>query len=256
MSNTEAEMGLEFNETTPMQNLPDDEAVKNTLIEAINSTTFNVSFVADSVNVTRTPLPSTTATTNTTTAAPNKTTAAPTTTSAPTTTTAAPTKTSAPTTTTAATTTTTAAPTTTTATTVEATVTKRLTFRSAGETFTNDLLDSSSAAFRNRAQLLKSNLEPVYRRSFSSFRNLFVISFSNGSIINNIDLRFAAASAPNGTRISEVLVNAASNITDFNIDTSSIFVDGTQVSSGVNHNMSLITALCMVLLSWLLSSQQ
>ncbi|XP_038139439.1 uncharacterized protein LOC119782516 [Cyprinodon tularosa] len=215
-------MGLVFNETTPIENLPDNDAVINTLVKAINSTTFNVSFVPNSFNVTRTPL-QTIATTNTTTAAP---------------------------------TTTTAAPTTTTATTVEATVTKRLTFRSAGETFTNDLLDSSSAAFQNRAGLLKSNLEPLYQREFSSsFRDFTVRSFSNGSIINNIDLKFALATAPNNTQISEVLVNAASTITAFNIDTSSITVDGTQTSSGISHNISLITAFSMILLSWLLSSQ-
>ncbi|MED6295239.1 hypothetical protein CHARACLAT_029617 [Characodon lateralis] len=70
-----------------------------------------------------------------------------------------------------------------------------------------------------------------------------------------MDLRFASASVPNGSKIADVLVNAASQITAFNIDTTNIFVDGTQVSGGVSHKISLITAFCMVLLSWLLSSQ-
>ncbi|XP_015260750.1 PREDICTED: cell wall integrity and stress response component 4-like [Cyprinodon variegatus] len=144
--------------------------------------------------------------------------------------------------------------TTTTTTTVEQTVNRRLTFRSPGETFTTDLLDQSSSAFINRAALLKSILEPFYQQSFSSFRSLTVISFSNGSIINNMDLAFASASAPNGSQIANVLINAASNISAFTIDTSNILVDG-EVSSGVSQKINLITALCMVLLSWVLSSQ-
>ncbi|MEQ2235168.1 hypothetical protein ILYODFUR_038896, partial [Ilyodon furcidens] len=70
-------------------------------------------------------------------------------------------------------------------------------------------------------------LEPFYKQAFSSFRDLTVISFSNGSIINSMDLRFASASVPTGPKIAEVLVNAASQITAFNIDTTNIFVDGT-----------------------------
>ncbi|KAM4565060.1 uncharacterized protein V3H82_014166 [Fundulus diaphanus] len=139
--------------------------------------------------------------------------------------------------------------------TVEQTVTRVLTFRSPGETFTIDLLNPSSTAFINRAALLKSTLAPFYRQSFSSFRDLTVTSFSNGSIINNIILRFASTSVPNGFQIAQLLINAASDITAFTIDITSISVDGTQVSSGVSHKISVITAFCMVLLSWLLSSQ-
>ncbi|XP_036002342.1 mucin-5AC [Fundulus heteroclitus] len=153
---------------------------------------------------------------------------------------------------------TTVKPTTTTTTripTVEQTVTRVLTFRSPGETFTIDLLNPFSTAFINRAALLKSTLEPFYRQSFSSFRDLTVTSFSNGSIINNMILRFASTSVPDGSQIAQVLINAASDINAFTIDTTNISVDGTQVSSGVSHEISLITAFCMVLLSWLLSSQ-
>lgn len=48
----------------------------------------------------------------------------------------------------------------TTPTTVESTIRRRLTFRTA-ETFTTDLLNLSSTAFRNRAALLKSNVSVV-----------------------------------------------------------------------------------------------
>ncbi|XP_047429310.1 uncharacterized protein LOC125018169 [Mugil cephalus] len=150
--------------------------------------------------------------------------------------------------------TTTAAPTTST-TTAEAVTIRRVTFRSPRETFTNDLLNPSSQAFINRANLLKSNLEPFYQRAFSSFRFLTVVSFSNGSIINNMDLTFRSTSVPNNTQIATVLIDASSNITAFTIDTNSIFVDGAVASSGVSHMISSITASCLVLLSWLLSCQ-
>jgi len=101
-----------------------------------------------------------------------------------------------------------------------------------------------------------STLGPFYKEAFSSFRTITVNSFSNGSIIQTMDLRFSSTSVPNGTQIGNVLVRAASNITAFNIDTASISVDGTQVSSGVSHNISLITASFLVLMSWILSSQQ
>ncbi|XP_035850227.1 uncharacterized protein LOC116049076 isoform X2 [Sander lucioperca] len=118
------------------------------------------------------------------------------------------------------------------------------------------LLNPSTAAFTSRASIIKSTLEPFYQKAFSSFRFLKVISFSSGSIINNLALTFSSTSIPNNTQIGNVLVRAASNITAFNVDTTSISVDGTQVSSGVSHKISLITASFLVILSWLLSSQQ
>ncbi|XP_008433885.1 cell wall protein DAN4-like [Poecilia reticulata] len=229
MNSTEAEVGLEFNKTTSAEILPKNEDVQQTLVEAINSTTFNVTFIPSTISLIKTPLATAAPTTNTTT----------TTTTTPTTNT-----------------TTTTKPTTTTTTTVESIVTKRLTFRSAGEIFTNDLLITSSTAFKNRAELLKTHLLPLYQAAFSSFRSFIVISFSNGSIINNIGLEFATASQPSNTQIRDVLVKANSTVTAFNIDITSIFVDGTQTSSGVSHTISLITAFSLVLLSWLLSTQQ
>ncbi|TNN85217.1 hypothetical protein EYF80_004567 [Liparis tanakae] len=142
------------------------------------------------------------------------------------------------------------------ATIAEAVITTELTFRSPSETFTSDLLDTSSAAFKTRAALLVSTLGPFYKEAFSSFRTITVNSFSEGSIIQTIGLGFPSTSAPNGTQIGNVLVAAASNITAFGIDTNSISVDGTQVSSGVSHKITLFTASFLVLMSWIVSSQQ
>ncbi|XP_024866634.1 uncharacterized protein P19A11.02c-like [Kryptolebias marmoratus] len=101
----------------------------------------------------------------------------------------------------------------------------RLIFRSAGETFTRDLANQSSAAFMFRSALIKSNLEPYYQH-FSSFLSLRPVLFTNGSIINYVDIYFASPTVPNVTQIQNVLLGAASNISAFNIDTTSFLVNG------------------------------
>ncbi|PWA27130.1 hypothetical protein CCH79_00011708, partial [Gambusia affinis] len=250
MNGTEAEVGIEFSKTIPAATIPKAEEVQETLKEAVNNpnSTLNVTFDVNSIQIIQVPatpapivLQNTTITNNET--AANITTGEATT---------MPGTSAASNATTAALTTVTTTITTRTTTVVQ--TVRQLTFRSQGETFTTDLLDSTSTAFKNRAALLKSTLEPYYKQSFSSFSDLTVKSFRNGSIINEMELRFASASAPTSTEIAQVLINVASNITAFNVDTTSIFIDGTQVSSGVSHNISLIMAFCMVLLSWMLST--
>ncbi|XP_027894676.1 integumentary mucin C.1-like [Xiphophorus couchianus] len=275
MNGTQAEVGVEFNKSTPAETIPKAEDVQATLKEAVNNpnSTLNVTFDVNSIQIISVPatsapivLQNTTTTTNET--AANITTGVATTTPGTSTASNATTTTNGtaanittgvattkPGTSTASNATTTAVTTITTKTTTVVQTVRQLTFRSPGETFTTDLLDSTSTAFKNRASLLKSTLEPFYKQSFSSFSDLTVKSFRSGSIINEMELRFVSASAPTGSEIAQVLVKVASNITAFTVDAASIFVDGTQVSSGVSHKISLIMAFCMVLLSRMLSSQ-
>lgn len=129
-------------------------------------------------------------------------------------------------------------------------------FRSLRETFTTDLLDSSSSGFKNRATLIKTQLEPFYQTAFISFHHLTVTRFSNGSIINSMDVAFSSSSVPTTTAIGTVLIKAASNITAFNIDITSLTVNGTIVNSAVSINKTnLFTASCLVLLSLFMSRQ-
>ncbi|KAK5848397.1 hypothetical protein PBY51_006015 [Eleginops maclovinus] len=103
--------------------------------------------------------------------------------------------------------------------------------------------------------MIKEQLTPVFDTAFSSsFKSLEVISFSNGSIVNTVDVTFLSTSAPNNVQIANVLMSAAGSVSGFDIEGSSIFVNGI-TSSGVSHNISLMTATCLALLSWLLSSQ-
>ncbi|XP_065806414.1 mucin-22-like [Labrus bergylta] len=222
MEGTQAEVALVFNNTVTEEQIPAEAELVKTLQDALANpnNTFNISVDPATIEVMRD--------TNTTTSSPTA----------------------------AQTSIATMSSVTTVLATTEQLVTRTLTFRSAGETFTIDLLNPSSSEFINRAAMIKSTLEPVYKATFSSFRNLTVTSFSNGSIFNNMDLSFANMNVPNGTQIANVLVAAASDITAFNIDTSSIFVNGIQVSGGASHKISLLTASFLVLLSLLLSNQQ
>ncbi|XP_078020559.1 uncharacterized protein LOC144459785 [Epinephelus lanceolatus] len=242
-----ATLGIGFNGTVPIAQLPSNAEVTRTFADALNNSnnTFNVTVNPNSLTVLDSPVTDATTTASPATVAP--------TTSAPTT--AAPT-TAAPTTAATTTAAPTTSPPTTAATTTVALITIRVTFRSLQSTFTSDLLNPSSTAFKQRAAMIKGQLDPVFHKGFpSSFKSLVVLSFSNGSVINLMDLVFVNSSAPNDTQIASVLSSAAQNVTGFDIETASIYVNGI-ISSGVSHKISLITAFCLVLLSWLLSSQQ
>ncbi|XP_034082224.1 cell wall protein RTB1-like [Gymnodraco acuticeps] len=217
---TEAELAVVFDSTTATADLPQNSEVTQVLVEAVTNTSnnFDVSITPASVTIISSPFLDTTV--------------------APTT--------AAPTTARPAT----AAPTT------IALITKRVTFRSVQDTFTNELLNPSSAAYKARATMINTQLTPVFKREFpSSFKSLDVVSFSNGSIITIIDLSFESTSAPTSTQIANALINAASTVLGFDIEGSSIGVNGIS-SSGVRHKISLVTAPCLLLLSWLLLNQQ
>ncbi|GLD72697.1 cell wall protein DAN4-like protein, partial [Lates japonicus] len=149
---TQADMGVAFHPTTNTTDLPQNSEVAQTLVDAASNSSngFNVTFNTNTIQVTSSPL---------------------------TTTTTAPTSTSSTTATS-----TTAAPTT------LALTTRRVVFRSVLDTFTSDLANPSSAAFKNRASMIKGQLEPLYRTEFpSSFRSLNVVAFSNGSVNTTMD---------------------------------------------------------------------
>eukprot|EP00063_Salmo_salar_P087078 XP_014061913.1 PREDICTED: uncharacterized protein LOC106608497 [Salmo salar] len=219
---TQAEVQLVFNETST-QSVPELTDISDTLKEAVTNP--NITFGNLSVDVTTiiVKVPTTNITT-TTTAAPVIPTAIITTT--------------------------------TTETTAVALTKVPVVFRSRGETFTSDLSNPSSQAFQSRALLIKTQVEPFYQSAFTSFNSLTVTEFSSGSIINTMNLAFSSSSVPNSKEIGTVLINAAQKIESFNIDPSSVKVNGTAVtSSGVSSKTSLFTAFFLVVLSLLLSSQ-
>ncbi|XP_064814425.1 mucin-5AC-like [Oncorhynchus masou masou] len=219
-ADTQVELEVVFNDTAiatiANATMPKDIDVKDTLKEAVTNpnSTFNLSVVPNSITIIRTPIITTNFTTNT--VAPPIIITDMNTMTAPTTTTAV-TAMTTPTTTSAPSTTTVAA--TITLTTVPVEFTSR-------ETFTSDLSNSSSQAFQTRASLIKTQLEPFYQSAFTSFNSLTVTEFRNGSIINTMNLAFRS-SVLNSTKIRTILINSAQKITVFNIDTTTIKVNGT-----------------------------
>ncbi|XP_059899663.1 mucin-2-like [Gadus macrocephalus] len=237
MANTETLLELVFNNTAPSESIPPAEEVANVLRNAtVNNSTDSLQFDATTIVVER--VVTTTTTIAPTTAQPLTITAKPTATTAqPPATTAQP-----------------PAPTQTTTTAAVALANVRFGFRSVRDTFTADLLNPSSAAFRDRATTITSALEPLFRRAFGSFTRLQVAAFSQGSIITTMDAKFS--SAPSSDQIVRVLTDAAGTITAFDIETNSITVNGIVtggVSSGMNKSSAFIIS-SMALLSWLLVS--
>ncbi|XP_067379374.1 myb-like protein X [Channa argus] len=219
---TEAVVGVQFNNTALPADIPQVEDVAKTLVDAVSNpnNTFNITVLPNSIQAAL----ATTATSATTTA--NTTTTLPNTASTPTTTATA-----------------------------EGITRVKLVFKTK-EIFTSDLQNLSSSASLIRTSLIDTIITPIYQSAFSSFRSLQVTEYSNGSIKNSLKLGFASTSVPNNTQIGQLLIKKAPNITAFIIDTNSVFVNDTQVSSGVSHKISVITASCLVLLSWLLTNQQ
>ncbi|KAK5869095.1 hypothetical protein PBY51_010054 [Eleginops maclovinus] len=70
-------------------------------------------------------------------------------------------------------------------------------------------------------------LSPPLQRKFpDSFKSLEVVSFRNGSVYNTMYVTFASTSVPKSTQISSLLFEAASSVTGFDIEGSSINING------------------------------
>ncbi|KAI9545345.1 hypothetical protein NQZ68_036816 [Dissostichus eleginoides] len=225
VTETRATFVAVFHGNTSQAELPMNSAVIKDFVQAVSNSNnaFNLSINPDSVTILTSPVTDPTTAPTPRPAAPN----------------------------TVDTATTTAAPIT------EALIIKRVIFRSLLTDFTSDLLNPSSTAYINRAAMIKEQLTRVFQSALpSSFKSLKVVSFRNGSIINTVDVYFSSTPADSDDfLIASILMSGAASITGFDIEGSSISVNGL-TSSGVSHNISLMTASCLAMLSWLLSSQQ
>ncbi|XP_031440589.1 uncharacterized protein LOC105895406 [Clupea harengus] len=94
------------------------------------------------------------------------------------------------------------------------------------ETFTADLLNSTSDAFRTRSSLLKRELEPFFFEDFQpDFISLTPRSFSNGSIIHMTDINVPFNTTfPNDAQIIATLTRAALS---GNLSITITFINGT-----------------------------
>ncbi|XP_064190116.1 mucin-2-like [Anguilla rostrata] len=249
MLGTDVEADLIFN-TTMSEALPSTEDVKKTLQSAVtnpNSTItseFNITVVAESIrvmSVNTSTTPSTKLTTasvaNASTTTKVKLTTAKATTRATTTPSSAKPATAAPTSASTAT--------------PSAIVQIEFTSR---ETFVPDLLNQNSKAFQARSKLTKEQIEPIFRRAFSSFIQLNIRSFREGSIVTNADMTFKSSeSLPSNDQILSTLRNAILNSQiSFDIDPDSIKLTSA-IPSGVSDMTSVLTASSLAMVSLLLS---
>ncbi|MEQ2163678.1 hypothetical protein GOODEAATRI_032748, partial [Goodea atripinnis] len=267
MNATEAEVGLKFRKTAPTEKVPKSEGVQETLVEAINrNTTFNVTFILESIHVIRTPETDSTTVTCTehSTVAitanltlPTTFTVHPsphTTDSFPVPMRTVPPSTTKTSTVTSATNTDTPTPPHTSRPTFcppsrvckcrlisvscgktlrssllkqQDLTTRVVSFTSAKEPFTSDFLNSSSVDFANQSLLIKEQLKPFFEKRFSyAFSSLEVATIRKSLVIYIINLKFESTSVPDDSEIQDVLIEASSSVVDFSIDTESINIQG------------------------------
>ncbi|KAL2102458.1 hypothetical protein ACEWY4_001626 [Coilia grayii] len=84
---------------------------------------------------------------------------------------------------------------------------------SSNETFSSSLSNHSSEDFRNRVTLTRTQIEPIYRASFSGFTELMVLNFTNGSIVTDAELHFSSGQdgGPTAESVTDTLRTAVVN---------------------------------------------
>ncbi|XP_023202454.1 uncharacterized protein LOC111611064 [Xiphophorus maculatus] len=99
-------------------------------------------------------------------------------------------------------------------------------FTSVDDPLTRDLLNSS-VTFSNMSSLIKTQLEPFFQKKFSSvFLSMEVSTISKSSLVHTMNLKFRGMSVPDDNEIRDVLMEAASSVVDFSIETKSISILG------------------------------
>ncbi|XP_026059467.1 integumentary mucin C.1-like [Carassius auratus] len=110
-----------------------------------------------------------------------------------------------------------------------------LVFRSL-DIFIIDLSNQSSQAFKSRSELVRSQLEPIYRARYPSFIRVIVLSFRPGSVITETQLVFNSTQVlPTVQEISESLMSAVvtGGVDPLNIIPSTVSVNGSVINMTV-----------------------
>ncbi|KAJ0033756.1 hypothetical protein NQD34_000863 [Periophthalmus magnuspinnatus] len=246
-----ADVELIFNDA---ETLPNTTSISNTLIEASSSSNFSFKVNTSTISVTAvtTVAPATTAPTATNATAPTATNA-----SAPTATNAtAPTATNA----TAPTATNATAPTATNATTAVATSASVTTAASSegtlglnfklNRTFSSDLLNSSSAAYKTLASTITTEVNAACSKLYgSTFSRSIINSFSSGSIAIDMTLVYKdKSSVPSSSTATSQLSSALANSTNLNVIAGSVSAQSSAGSSQPTLiSMSLLTLILLAI---------
>ncbi|KAG7314268.1 hypothetical protein KOW79_022764 [Hemibagrus wyckioides] len=122
------------------------------------------------------------------------------------------------------------------------------------ETFDSALASNSSPQFGAKAANIRSQVEPLYKKTFKNFILMQILRFKNGSIITESKLYMdPSGSNVTATQVKDVLLNGISNGNlTFQIDRGSINV--TEIGNSTPPVIaSSVSMICMSLLSLLLS---
>ncbi|XP_016113788.1 uncharacterized protein YMR317W-like [Sinocyclocheilus grahami] len=110
-----------------------------------------------------------------------------------------------------------------------------LVFRSF-DIFIVELSDVNSQAFKSRADLVRSQLEPIYRAKYPSFIRVIVLRFSPGSIITDTQLVFNSTQAvPTVQEIANSLLTAVETggVDPLKIIPTTVSVNGSVIATTV-----------------------
>ncbi|XP_016112574.1 mucin-5AC-like [Sinocyclocheilus grahami] len=102
--------------------------------------------------------------------------------------------------------------------------------------FIIELSNQSSQAFKSRSEVVRSQLEPIYRAKYPSFIRVIVISFRPGSIITETQLVFNSTQpVPTVQEISDSLLTAVvtGGVDPLNIIPSTVSVNGSVIATTV-----------------------
>ncbi|XP_053335785.1 uncharacterized protein LOC128508464 [Clarias gariepinus] len=229
---------------------PTDSTTTTSLTStSTDNTTIMASTFIDSILATTSPIStptSTTRSTTMTTSTPTSTTRLTSTTSSPSTsTTRSSTTTSSPSTSTTRLTSTTSVP-------VDVTAVFDLTFR-IDETFDPALVNTNSPQFAAKAKTIRSQIEPLYSKTFKNFKNMEILRLRKGSTVVESNIYFNS-NGPNVTtsEVKRTLLNGLSNL-DFIVIPNSIDLTQTFGNSMPPVIASSLSMIWMCLLSLLLS---
>ncbi|XP_059408840.1 uncharacterized protein LOC132142749 [Carassius carassius] len=119
-----------------------------------------------------------------------------------------------------------------------------LVFRSF-DIFIVELSDVNSQAFKSRADLVRSQLEPIFRAKYPSFIRVIVLSFSPGSIITYTELVFNSTQAlPTVQEIADTLLTAVEtgSVDPLKIIPITVSVNGSVIATTVAATTTTIAA--------------
>ncbi|KAF7687020.1 hypothetical protein HF521_015413 [Silurus meridionalis] len=117
------------------------------------------------------------------------------------------------------------------------------------EPFVEALSDPNSPEFKNKAARIINTVEPLFKRSFTNFKQMDIVKFRNGSIITESNL-YMNSIGPNVTleQVKSVFLGGLSGF-NFTVDPNSVSVTlGNSMPPAIASSLSMILMSVLTLL--------